>query len=120
MTLILTFIICYFFSKVPKGLHVRSESKDVVESVLGEKLFERDVFCGILDEKQTAFLFGKEAPEVNSVALAPLSFPDRVGVLVLGSRDATQFRANVGMLFINYLGEILSRHLAHLLSRSAT
>ena len=106
------------FSKVPKGLPVRSESKDVVESVLGEAIAGSDVFCGTLDDKQAEFLFGKQAPEINSIALAPLNFPERVGMLVLGSREEKQFRANVGTLFISYLGDVLSRHLAHLIKLS--
>ncbi|MDD7804143.1 MAG: DUF484 family protein [Endozoicomonas sp. (ex Botrylloides leachii)] len=105
------------FIKTPKGLPVRNESKDVVESMLGEVISSR-AFCGKLLDKQVSFLFGEHAPEVNSIALAPLDFPERIGLLVLGSRDEKQFRANVGTLFIRYLGDLLSRHLAHLIKLS--
>ena len=106
------------FSSQPKNIPARMESKDVTESILGTNLSNSTVFCGSLEEKQTQFLFDKQASVINSLALIPLNFPEQVGILALGSRDKKQFRGNMGRLFLSYIGDVLSRHLAHLIQLS--
>ncbi len=103
------------FSSQPKTAPVRFESRDIAESILGTALSEGNAFCGNLNKKQTEFLFGAKASEINSVAVAPLNFPEEIGILALGSREEHHFRATMGTLFVGYLGEVLSRVLTHLM-----
>ncbi|MDP0588280.1 MAG: hypothetical protein QS748_03400 [Candidatus Endonucleobacter bathymodioli] len=42
-------------------LPIRIDSRDIAESVLGSTLPDSTIFCGSLDEKQTYFLFDKNA-----------------------------------------------------------
>ncbi|MDP0560879.1 MAG: DUF484 family protein [Candidatus Endonucleobacter sp. (ex Gigantidas childressi)] len=106
------------FSDQPKELPVRIESRDIAESVLGTILSDKTVFCGRLDEKQTRFLFGKNAEQIKYLAVAPLNFPECIGILVLGSSDKKQFKDKVGVLFISYIGDMLCRHFVHLIHLS--
>ena len=103
------------FSSQPANLPVRFESKDITESLLGAELSDSAIFCGQMDEKKTQFLFGGQAEQVSSMVVVPLNFPERIGLLALGSREPDQFRASTGILFISYLGDILSRHFSHLM-----
>ncbi|WP_330927152.1 DUF484 family protein [Candidatus Sororendozoicomonas aggregata] len=103
------------FSSQPSNLPVRFESKDITESLLGEALSNSTVFCGQLDEKRMAFIFGNKTQQIRSTAVAPLRFPDYIGLLALGSCELDRFKASLRTQFISYLGDILSRHLTHLM-----
>ncbi len=103
------------FSNQPNNLPVRFESRDITESLLGAALWGSNVFCGQLEEKKITFLFGHQTQQIRSMAITPLNFPEYIGLLALGSREPDQFKASTGTLFISYLGDILSRHLTHLM-----
>ncbi|WP_263080950.1 DUF484 family protein [Endozoicomonas sp. Mp262] len=103
------------FSSHPKRLPVQFESRDIAESVLGTTIAEGNAFCGRLNKQQTEFLFGSQADNIKSIAVAPLNFPDKIGLLVLGSSQEHHFRATLGTLFVSYLGDVLSRVLAQLM-----
>ena len=63
-------------------------------------------------------LFGEAAANDGSAALIQLRHGDLIGVLAIGSRDPLRFSPEMGTLFIRYIGDVLSRVLARLLSRS--
>jgi len=74
--------------------------------------------CGLLrgDEFQKLF---ENAPSVDgSAALIGLHHGDLVGVLAIGSDDPMRFTPDMGTLFVGYIGDVLSRVLARLLSRN--
>lgn len=97
---------------------VRFQSREAAESMLGAILGEGKPFCGALDSQQTAFLFDSQAGMIQSLALAPLNFPDNLGLLVLGSAQENHFRVTMGSLFIGYLGDVLSRVLSPWFARA--
>jgi len=77
-----------------------------------DKLFDsKKPVCGRLKKEQQIFLFDKNADNINSVALVPLSGAERIGILALGSEDETRFHPGMGTVFISHLGELISTSL---------
>lgn len=72
--------------------------------------------CGTLKTEQLEYLFGERAEQIKSTAVIPLG-GDKcatpachyLGLLAIGSHDEQRFHARMGTLFLNNLGEILSR-----------
>lgn len=75
-----------------------------------KELFEkRDTVCGEPSEDQMAVLT-REAPlELESAAIIPLVHDKALGLVVLSSRDEHRFASGKGVMFLNQLGEVLSR-----------
>ncbi len=79
---------------------------------LFDAVFEQaETVCGMPDAAQLAALAGDDSPEVASAALIPLSHKGKLGVLMLASRDESRFSSGKGVMFLNQLGEVLSRRL---------
>lgn len=76
---------------------------------------KRDTRCGELSEQQQSVLFGDEELEVGSAAIIPLYHDKQLGMVVLTSKDETRFTSNKGVMFLNQLGEVLSRRVHSLL-----
>ncbi len=61
------------------------------------------------------FLFGEDGLLLSSAAVIPLLDGERpVGVLALGSTEASHFRSSQDTLFISHLGDVIARLLASL------
>jgi len=61
------------------------------------------------------YLFGDDGLLLSSAALIPLLVGDKaIGVIALGSTEASQFRSSMDTLFITHLGDIIARLLARL------
>jgi len=61
------------------------------------------------------FLFGEDGLALSSAAVIPLLDGERpVGVLALGSTEASHFRSSQDTLFITHLGDVVARLLAGL------
>ena len=73
--------------------------------------------CGLLRADEFQKLFGESAKVDGSAALILLRHGDLVGILAIGSRDPMRFTPEMGTLFIRYIGDVLSRVLARLLTR---
>ncbi len=77
-----------------------------------DSLFKKhEAICGKLRPKQQVFLFGEHGASIRSAVLIPLHEAKPIGVLALGSNDEHRFNPSMGTLFINYLGELVSRAL---------
>jgi len=71
--------------------------------------------CGRFKREQLTYLFGDQAPAVESVALIPLGRKGTLGLLGIGSQEASRFHPGMGTLFLTHLGELLDLLLgAHL------
>ncbi|MGB5339463.1 MAG: DUF484 family protein [Gammaproteobacteria bacterium] len=69
--------------------------------------------CGRFKREQTQFLFGDQAPAIESVALIPLGTRGAFGLLAIGSQEASRFHPGMGTLFLTHLGELLGLLLAN-------
>jgi len=71
--------------------------------------------CGRFKQEQLQYLFGDQAQAIESVALIPLGRKARLGLLAIGSREASRFHPGMGTLFLTHLGELtgllLSEHI---------
>ncbi|WP_261843406.1 DUF484 family protein [Aliamphritea ceti] len=74
--------------------------------------------CGNLTELQNELLFKEHAFKVKSAAAVPLVKGETLGLLAIGSYDSEYFQSNQGTLFLDYIGQVLSRVVSHLLRRS--
>lgn len=74
--------------------------------------------CGMLRDDEFQRLFGDTARVNGSAALIPIRHGDLTGVLAIGSHDPQRYSPDMGTLFIRYIGDVLSRVLARLLSRN--
>lgn len=71
--------------------------------------------CGALSTAQSEALFGGEPPPLTSAAMIPLGVHGVHGAMVLASCDAERFVPEMGTLFLELMGELvttaLRRHL---------
>lgn len=75
-------------------------------------LKHKNPVCGRGSEEQKEFLFGKDAKDIKSAAIIPLTAGADLGLLGLGGRDETKFQLNMGTDFLRQLGELISASLA--------
>ena len=111
------------FTDNPGKLPIREENPESADEVLGDLMAgfkdksgsSQKVICGCMKSDELKFLFPEQHEQIGSVALAPLNFPDNVGVLALGSSDENHFRATMGSMFLGYLSDVTSRVFSKLL-----
>jgi uncharacterized protein YigA (DUF484 family) len=54
-------------------------------------------------------LFGSVADDVQSAAIVPIGSPSSMAVLAAGSADPRRFHAEMGTMFLEFIGEVLAR-----------
>lgn len=64
--------------------------------------------CGRFSSEQREFLFGKDAGEVASVALAPLGHRGKLGLLALGSRNPDHYHRGKSTEFLGRVSAIVA------------
>ena len=77
-------------------------------------LEKRKPVCGQLDEQVNSELFGVDI-KVESSALVPLYHTNELGLLCLGSSSKTRFNQDMGTIFLEQLGELVSTRIQGLL-----
>jgi uncharacterized protein YigA (DUF484 family) len=77
-------------------------------------LEKRKPVCGRLDDKINRELFGEEI-KVESSALIPLYHTAEIGLLCLGSVSKERFSRNMGTIFLEQLGELVSSRIQGIL-----
>src|SRR5581483_3931404 len=83
-----------------------------LKSVLREYGAGKPVCGSRFDESLMKALFGASAAEVRSAALIALGAQGAFGLLALGSHDARRFHAEMGMVYLAKLGDILMHSIA--------
>ncbi len=100
-----------FDEQAPDGVHTLSLAE--AQTLFGSLIKAKRNFCGSMADEQNAYLFGEHADEVASVAFVPLHTTAPLGVLALGSRDIARFHQGMGTLFLEQLGELVTRAIVH-------
>lgn len=96
--------------RVIEGLEVLAHDSEQLS--LFDELFESgETQCGLPAAKQLDILTGKDYAGIASAAMIPLYHERRLGVIMLTSRDESRFASGKGVMFLNQLGELLSRRL---------
>jgi uncharacterized protein YigA (DUF484 family) len=68
----------------------------------------RKPLCGRLTRDQLGFLFGDGAEKIESAVLVPIGEAELLGLLAIGSHEATRFQHDMGTVFLSHLGELLA------------
>lgn len=73
---------------------------------------------GPLRPTERAILFGDAADEVQSAAVVPIGGAACIAVLAAGSSDPRRFHAEMGTMFLEFIGEVLARLLPRFAHRA--
>jgi uncharacterized protein YigA (DUF484 family) len=85
----------------PEGEEVGPEVRVFAESLSSPYFSERAMF-------ETGAWFGPASEELQSFVYVPLRAEQPLGMLALGSQDPERFTADMGTLYLNRLGELVS------------
>lgn len=109
-------VVLRLFKTDHPDIKARPEISDWNQQVMGA--FERVIanrrpICGHFKAEQLIPLFQNSAEKIHSAAMIPLvsSTDDTacIGLLAIGSNDPNRFRAEMGTLFLTYLGQVITR-----------
>ncbi len=88
---------------------LRYESPEKVKLEIGSLLKGRKPLCGALREDELEFLFPRTRLKAGSAAIMPLRDNDKVGLIAVGSSDASRYYNGMGTLFLLHIAEVLIR-----------
>jgi len=94
--------------------HYLDQKSDIVDTIR-PWLEQRKPVCGQLEEQVICELFGVDI-KVESSALVPLYHTSELGLLCLGSGSKERFNQDMGTIFLEQLGELVSTRIQGLLS----
>jgi len=86
-----------------------SADANVLLTHFGRQLKEGKAICGKTKTAQKKILFEDLADKVKSLAFIPLQLGNNYGLLAIGSYDEKRFNSGMGTLFLNQLGQIISK-----------
>ncbi len=93
---------------------LRYESPEKVKLEIGGLLKGRKPLCGALREEELGFLFPKARFKEGSAAIMPLKDGDKVGLIAVGSSDASRYYTGMGTLFLLHIADVMLRLLDRL------
>lgn len=92
----------------------RFEPAAQAKTEIGPLLKGSKPVCGVLRKEELAYLF-PDAGDVGSAALMPLARGDeQLGLLAVGSSDASRYSSSMGTLFLGHIAEVIVRLLPRL------
>ncbi|MEP1469508.1 MAG: DUF484 family protein [Halieaceae bacterium] len=91
----------------------RVESADSARIEIGPLLKGKKAMCGPLRKEELGYLF-PGAGDVGSAAVMPLHSTEDLGVIAVGSSDASRYSSNMGTLFLNHIADVIIRLLPYL------
>jgi len=94
--------------------HYLDQKSDIVDTIQ-PWLEQRKPVCGRLEDPVICELFGVDI-KVESCALVPLYHTSELGLLCLGSGSKDRFNQDMGTIFLEQLGELVSTRIQGLLS----
>ena len=83
-------------------------SESEAKTTIGNLLSANKAVCGKRKKAELTLLFGKQADDVGSVLALPLKNTNTFGLLALGQSDPDFYCDEIGTVFIDYIGELLS------------
>ena len=96
--------------KAVEGMRIIAHNDQTID--LFSDLFSTgETVCGLPSAEQLASFVGKDCAHIASAALIPLQHKGKMGVVMLTSRDQARFSSGKGVMFLNQLGQLLSRRL---------
>lgn len=112
-----TFSVEYFcmiiFGDEEKTKPIRVEKHDVASDKIGAIIKGQKPVCGALRKTELDFLF-PESKGIGSAAVIPIINTEVIGVIAMGSSNATYYNSDMGTLFLTYIAEILARSISNI------
>ncbi|MDG1987917.1 MAG: DUF484 family protein [Halieaceae bacterium] len=102
-----------FFGDAEKTKPIRVEKRDVASDKIGPIIKGQKPVCGALRKTELDFLF-PESKGIGSAAVIPIINTEVIGVIAMGSSNATYYNSDMGTLFLTYIAEILARSISNL------
>mgnify|MGYP003384634655 CR=1 FL=1 len=84
-----------------------ADSKDL--RIFDKILSKQEPICGRLSKVQKELLFAEQSEKVQSVACIPLGHEPCAGLLAVASYDEDRFHADMGTVYLSFLGEVAMR-----------
>lgn len=97
-----------------KNSQKRPEFSSVSKTVKTSVESMRKPYCGPQVSDEIKPWFGQDAKYLQSFSIIPLRRKRTIGLLVMGSPDAERFYPDMGTLYLERLGELVSSALARL------
>lgn len=88
-------------------LHVDDTALKAFDNLLNKQ----KPVCGRLTKTQKQVLFSEKDTVIQSVACLPLGHQPCAGILAIASEDPNRFHADMGTVYLGFLGEVLMRML---------
>jgi len=100
--------------------HTFVQKDSVLAQELDKILNTRKPMCGFFKQLPLETLFDKKSQSLSSLAVIPLFIEKNncFGALILASNNVRRFNADMGTLFLERLGEILSHRLNHFIKQA--
>ncbi len=86
----------------------RVESADYARGKIGALLKGGKPVCGALRKNELGYLF-PDAGEIGSAAMIPLDGEAKLGLVAVGSSDASRYNNTVGTLFLSQIADVVVR-----------
>jgi uncharacterized protein YigA (DUF484 family) len=96
----------------------RIDSIEVARENIGGLIRGRSPVCGALRKDELSYLF-PTAGDVGSAAVMPVCNANELGVIAVGSSDASHYTSDMGTLFLGHVAEVLIRLIPRLLTDGA-
>lgn len=110
-----TFVLFRDEQVLPDGLIARFTSRDQAE--LFDSFFRNGKSqCGRATPAQLKYLFDERSLEIRSNALIPLGPSAAHGFMAIGSTDKQRFSAELGTVFLDQLGDLISARIEQCLA----
>lgn len=91
---------------------LKRESPEFIEVTEDMRFFAADLsrpYCGLAAHPEVLGWFGEAAPHLRSIVMMPLRRDAQVfGMLVLGSEDPQRFFPDMGTLYVERIGDLVS------------
>lgn len=98
----------------PGSSACRIVARTEAEAQIGALFRGNKAVCGTLRKEELQFLF-PNGTETGSAALVPLTAGDeQLGLIAIGSADASRYHSSVGTLFLNHIADVMARLLPRL------
>ncbi|HDZ56893.1 MAG TPA: DUF484 family protein [Pseudomonas xinjiangensis] len=103
------FVSLILFSEASRFSNARCVTHKEAREAIGHLLDSGKTLSGVLRPDELTFLFGDNASDIASTALAPIQHQGLHGVLALGSPDQHHYKSATGTLFLGFVADALAR-----------
>ncbi|NND68390.1 MAG: DUF484 family protein [Halioglobus sp.] len=91
----------------------RVETREDTDAKIGSLFRGNKDVCGTLREEEFTFLFPGYG-KVGSAAIVPLCTHETLGLIAVGSADASRYSGTMGTLFLSHIADVICRLLPRL------